>query len=283
LEHADFKLKIVVAGNHDACLDSHFTSTRNSIGPDDHHIAASLIQSSQTISYLQHEARVFQLRGDSGAILEIKVFGSPCIPGKGLRPFSYQLDRAEEIWSAIPLDTDIVVTHTPSRNHLDKTPAGGSVGCVKLGKALSRVRPRLHVCGHIHEARGVELVEWASQHAEGTLREERVTIINDKTRGTKKQFKVSLLPSKYQPRSRDKRLQDDDSLLMEQMFKDLAIANDSAPGDTENSISEEKLETCVVNASFLRRGTRSRSSHEGENFNKPIIVEAEFWLDKESG
>ena len=32
---------------------------------------------------------------------------------------------------------------------------GRGVGCEELGKAVERVRPRLHVFGHIHEGYGV--------------------------------------------------------------------------------------------------------------------------------
>ena len=35
-----------------------------------------------------------------------------------------------------------------------------SVGCRALRKAVERVRPRLHVFGHIHEGWGAERVQW---------------------------------------------------------------------------------------------------------------------------
>lgn len=34
------------------------------------------------------------------------------------------------------------------------------MGCEMLRRAMWRVRPRLHVCGHVHEGRGVERVMW---------------------------------------------------------------------------------------------------------------------------
>jgi hypothetical protein len=34
------------------------------------------------------------------------------------------------------------------------------MGCEVLRKAMWRVRPRLHVCGHVHEGRGAERVKW---------------------------------------------------------------------------------------------------------------------------
>jgi len=34
------------------------------------------------------------------------------------------------------------------------------LGCEDLRRALWRVRPRLHICGHVHEAHGAERVRW---------------------------------------------------------------------------------------------------------------------------
>ena len=97
---------------------------------------------------------------------EFKVYGSPRNPRCGLWAFRYgpkphpdvktvQSAQGKEIWSRIPPDTDILVTHTPAATHCDN-----SLGCEDLRQALSRVRPRLHVCGHVHQARGAERLRW---------------------------------------------------------------------------------------------------------------------------
>jgi Icc-related predicted phosphoesterase len=44
--------------------------------------------------------------------------------------------------------------HGPPRNVLDRTWRGEAVGCDDLRAAVERVRPKLFVCGHIHEAYG---------------------------------------------------------------------------------------------------------------------------------
>jgi hypothetical protein len=66
------------------------------------------------------------------------------------------------VWKRnIPRGTDVVVTHGPARGHGDgHSQYAGGAGCVYLLRELRRVRPRLHVCGHIHRARGVEHVDW---------------------------------------------------------------------------------------------------------------------------
>ena len=60
------------------------------------------------------------------------------------------------IWSDIPTLTDILITHGPPLAHLD----GDRCGCCALLAALWRVRPQLHVFGHVHAGRGVARVKW---------------------------------------------------------------------------------------------------------------------------
>ncbi|KLU80989.1 Ser/Thr protein phosphatase [Magnaporthiopsis poae ATCC 64411] len=62
---------------------------------------------------------------------------------------------AEEIWAKIPLSADVVVTHGPPRGHRDEAAdRRRSAGCEALRCRLWRVRPRLAVCGHVHERQG---------------------------------------------------------------------------------------------------------------------------------
>ena len=51
----------------------------------------------------------------------------------------------------------MLITHTPPRYHLD-LPAG--LGCDFLLKEVWKVRPRLHVFGHVHAGYGQESVFW---------------------------------------------------------------------------------------------------------------------------
>lgn len=66
-------------------------------------------------------------------------------------------------WDAIPDDTDVLITHGPAYGVLDAVlPDKEQVGCPQLRRALeTRLHPKLHVFGHIHEAYG--------QVVEGTL------------------------------------------------------------------------------------------------------------------
>jgi hypothetical protein len=60
----------------------------------------------------------------------------------------------------MPLDSDIVVTHTPAKYHCDGTRDRQAAGCEALRCMLWRVRPQLALCGHIHEGRGAEIIKW---------------------------------------------------------------------------------------------------------------------------
>jgi hypothetical protein len=86
------------------------------------------------------------------------VYGAPDTPKYGNCAFEYA--REKDIWHrTIPSLTDIVVTHGPTRGHVDSVRSSHQ-GCKHLLRELWRVKPRLHVCGHIHEARGVERIDW---------------------------------------------------------------------------------------------------------------------------
>jgi Icc-related predicted phosphoesterase len=67
---------------------------------------------------------------------------------------AFGLSRAEDrtrLYSQIPPDTRILLTHTPPFGVLDGEP---HAGCPELRAAVIRLRPRLHVFGHIHDGYG---------------------------------------------------------------------------------------------------------------------------------
>ncbi len=54
-------------------------------------------------------------------------------------------------------EVDVLLTHSPPRpSRLDLLPGGGHGGSAEVARFLLERRPRLCVCGHIHEARGIE-------------------------------------------------------------------------------------------------------------------------------
>jgi predicted phosphodiesterase len=137
--------KLVVAGNHDWLFERNPGEARG----------------------LLAHARYLQ---DSGATLDgLRFWGSPWQPW--FLDWAFNLQRGaplREKWDLIPTGVDVLVTHGPPHGICDaveKRPArvvsgllgqGSHAGCEELLQAVRRVRPRLHVFGHIHEGYGRE-------------------------------------------------------------------------------------------------------------------------------
>lgn len=125
------KHKVIIAGNHDFGFER-----------DSSH-ARSLITEA---IYLE----------DSGTEIDgVRFWGSPWQPW--FYSWAFNLRRGAplaEKWALIPTNTDVLITHGPPFGILDQTDRGEPVGCEELKKELHRVRPKLHVFGHIHEAYG---------------------------------------------------------------------------------------------------------------------------------
>jgi hypothetical protein len=160
--------------------------------PQDPQECIALLKNSPTITYLMHSSAHIKLRSKSGPNTHFRVFGSPFNPQHGLWAFDYKSDEAAALWNAIPPNTDILVTHTPPKGHCDLSAANTAAGCEPLRQALWRVRPKLHVCGHKHEGRGVERVTWdlAAPRIKG--REKAVVFWEDPGHGNNKQSLVDL-------------------------------------------------------------------------------------------
>lgn len=123
--------KIVIAGNHDFCFVKDLT-------------ARDLLTNA---TYLQ----------DSGVTVGgLKIWGAPWQPW--FYNWAFNIHRGKPIkekWDLIPQDTDILVTHGPPKGILDLTDGNEFAGCEELLLAVQRVRPKLHVFGHIHEGYGL--------------------------------------------------------------------------------------------------------------------------------
>ena len=71
--------------------------------------------------------------------------------------WSFDLDdeAATEMLAACP-EGAVLVLHSPPRGHCDSAADGTSFGSPALLRAIEEKRPRLTVCGHIHESWGCE-------------------------------------------------------------------------------------------------------------------------------
>lgn len=99
------KHKIVVAGNHDLHLDP---APRNPTSKQDSTIEWG------TIRYLQNCSTDLKCAGSR----TVRVYGSPWSIRHG--NWAFQYPRSTDVWhESIPPDTDVLITHTPPRGHLD--------------------------------------------------------------------------------------------------------------------------------------------------------------------
>lgn len=149
--------KIVIGGNHDIILDNDAVKRKSEVLPRDFPSDGKGIKDLEwgSLHYLVAESVTLTV----GAFRRrIKVFGSPYTPAYG--DWAFQYPPVRDIWQdQIPDDTDIVVTHGPPRGHMDPGHFGKIAGCPHLLREIRRVRPKLHVFGHIHEGRGQEVLK----------------------------------------------------------------------------------------------------------------------------
>lgn len=149
LESLPHAHKICISGNHDTYLDPR---SRRTLPPSDRdgHIDW------KGIHYLQHDSLTLTFPRHQNR--RLRFFGAPQIPACGGPEFSFQYPRGQDAWTnTVPVDTDVLITHTPPKYHLDLPAA---LGCEYLLRETWRVRPRLHVFGHVHAGRGQEVVYW---------------------------------------------------------------------------------------------------------------------------
>ncbi|CEL09728.1 hypothetical protein ASPCAL12859 [Aspergillus calidoustus] len=166
LDAQPHRFKVVVAGNHEICLDSSFPVPRASSGPQGEQEVKEGGEGEgedggdqpidwKSLIYLENTSATLRL----GSSREIKIFGSPYTPKHGNWAFQYPRTRTG-IWdeTGIPEDTDILITHGPPKGHLDL----GFMGCAGLRSVLWGMerKPLLHVFGHVHGGYGTEVVWW---------------------------------------------------------------------------------------------------------------------------
>ncbi|KAF3934475.1 hypothetical protein ABW19_dt0202890 [Dactylella cylindrospora] len=186
---------IIIAGNHELTLDPPFYASHghnwHNQYPQSPTSCLSLFSPPSlhpSITFLNHTSSHIILTSPTGPQTHFTVFGSPYTPvhstkhpGETDSPrWAFQYDshpsnESERIWEGIPNGIDVLVTHGPPYGHLDgstmgvgKGLAAQHTGCEALREAVWRSRPKLHVFGHIHEARGAERVMWRDgKHVSG--------------------------------------------------------------------------------------------------------------------
>jgi Icc-related predicted phosphoesterase len=126
--------KVLVAGNHDTCLQRKRDEAR------------ALLDG------------IIYLEDSSATIGGYHFYGSPWQPI--FMVWAFGLRRGPELaskWKLIPDQVDVLVTHSPPHGYGDRVMYGDTehrVGCRDLAKRVKEVAPRLHIFGHIHQDPG---------------------------------------------------------------------------------------------------------------------------------
>jgi Icc-related predicted phosphoesterase len=156
-DKSDFKYKILIAGNHDFYFEREPTEQIIKILP-------------QNIIYLN----------DSGTTINnIKIWGSPITPW--FYNWAFNRHRGDEIkkhWDLIPAGTEILITHGPVHGILDNTNSGHLAGCEDLLNQVNDIKPKVHICGHIHEAYGV-IEKGKTKFINASVLNERYELVNE--------------------------------------------------------------------------------------------------------
>jgi Icc-related predicted phosphoesterase len=97
------------------------------------------------------------LHGEGTAIEGVDFFGLGA--GIPVTPWEWSFDlddeAATELLAPCPAGA-VLVLHSPPRGHCDASADGSEFGSPALLRGIAEKRPRLAVCGHIHESWGCE-------------------------------------------------------------------------------------------------------------------------------
>jgi len=155
--------KLVIAGNHDWLFARH-NSTKNLI------------------------TNAIYLENSGVEIGGLKFWGSPAQPEFCNWAFNYKRgEEIDQIWKQIPEDTDVLITHGPPAGYRDWAKEGyESLGCRNLLTHVKRIKPSLHVFGHIHGGYG--------EDHDGNTHYVNASLLNEAYQPVNKPIVVEVLP-----------------------------------------------------------------------------------------
>jgi Icc-related predicted phosphoesterase len=133
--HKGYEKIIFVPGNHDWLFEKNETLGRQIM---EHHGIVTLIN------------EPYEYRG-------FNFWGSPVTPPFHNWAFNWEADKRLYLWEQIPEGTDVIITHGPPVYILDEVCDYDKIrhtGCPHLALRVRKVKPQMHVFGHIHEGFG---------------------------------------------------------------------------------------------------------------------------------
>lgn len=133
--------KILVAGNHDVCMER-----------------KGMFIHLEDIT----DRGIIYLENSEVVIDGVKFWGSPYTPTFGRWAFMKARDKINRIWENIPDDTQVLITHGPPKGVRDLSyDRDGNLhmaGCSALMKRCWALRNtlKLHCFGHLHNMKGID-------------------------------------------------------------------------------------------------------------------------------
>lgn len=166
----DYKYKVFIAGNHDWFFSR-----------------APKKEIEETINQYNKDGSLYYLQDSMVKIEGFNIYGSPWTSRFYNWAFNADDDELSRKWNLIPYNSDIVITHGPmygigdkairisqDANSGDRHIHYEHTGCKTLLNVLTKkIGPRLHVCGHIHESRGLYKVEGGVTSINASVLDER--------------------------------------------------------------------------------------------------------------
>ena len=132
-----FKHKIFVPGNHDLGFEDAEEAARELMSKDVH-----------------------VLINQSVHIDGYHFYGNPWTPKHSRKfkwAFKYEREDSNKIWKDTPEGVDVLITHGPAFEYRDAVRNSKPAGCRGLLHRVLALKPKLHVCGHLHAGYGIEM------------------------------------------------------------------------------------------------------------------------------
>lgn len=179
----DYKYKVVIAGNHDSYLQESVMYGQISMN-----LGGQFDQNENFNKYAYYylcEAQV--------VIEGLKFFGTPWTKTfEGIEPncmaFTMQTEKQlSDKWKIIPDDTDILITHCPPYGIFDEVLRRDHTleytGSMSLrNEVIERIKPKLHVFGHIHQHGGKKMNAITTQFVNASILDEYYDATNEPVR-----------------------------------------------------------------------------------------------------
>ena len=181
------RCKIFIAGNHDVVLDHKWYNAQYKQNPV---MGAMAKQQYDDAKELIKNYDVVYLNDSSYTFEGVKFYGSPYTPSFHREHWAFNADRGDEIkkiWSKIPNDVNVLLTHGPVYDILDhvedrfREQQGEDmhVGCKDLYYTIKQhlFKLKLHCSGHIHG--NVGIVNRAISNTRHLLFSNQAVVTND--------------------------------------------------------------------------------------------------------